>query len=280
MTRKLSIILIALIILIVLAITYILLTNNIDNNTNIDDGTDSKYTFKATVLQVTGSTLLVEPKEEEEVRKSSDKISVNMYGINNVPELGEGDIVLISYNGLIMESYPAQLVADKIVKLEDKIAEIKEDSKKLSLFKALIDDIMKQDSALNEPFGFIAINFDSIINPNKDNISEKDLAKYNKLYKIDDEEKGYIISYCEQYTNDIKDSNFDKLKEEGLFNEKELHIENGILIYAGNIKNVKEDSIEIEFAKYRGGLGAIFSKYKATYSDGKWNLEIIEMAIA
>lgn len=71
---------------------------------------DSKYYFDATVLE-TGTTILVEPFEEAQERKSSDKIyvSTNVSGEQAVPELKVGDEVRIYYDGLIMETYPAQI---------------------------------------------------------------------------------------------------------------------------------------------------------------------------
>ncbi len=71
---------------------------------------DSKYYFDATVLE-TGTPILVEPFEEAQERKSSDKIyvSTNVSGEQAVPELKVGDEVRIYYDGLIMETYPAQI---------------------------------------------------------------------------------------------------------------------------------------------------------------------------
>lgn len=71
--------------------------------------------FEATVLGVTEHTLLVEPLADEEERKSSDRISVGTDRISEedslaaLAEVREGDVVEIGYDGIIMESYPAQL---------------------------------------------------------------------------------------------------------------------------------------------------------------------------
>lgn len=65
--------------------------------------------FKALILEINGDSVLVEPLEGEDERRSSDKISFSKSGLD---DLGEpGDTVSITYGGEIMESYPAQLVA-------------------------------------------------------------------------------------------------------------------------------------------------------------------------
>lgn len=67
--------------------------------------------FQATVLEVHENTILVEPSEGEEIRKSADRISVSLDVISTeeVPQLEEGAQVSIVYNGDVLESYPAQI---------------------------------------------------------------------------------------------------------------------------------------------------------------------------
>lgn len=67
--------------------------------------------FLATVLELKGTTALVEPLEGEAERKSSDRISLV------IPEQGPvsvqiGDVMKIHYDGQIMESYPAKIQAE------------------------------------------------------------------------------------------------------------------------------------------------------------------------
>ncbi len=71
--------------------------------------------FCATVLEANKFTLLVEPFEGEEIRRSADKIEVPiahlslLYPTPAVPELYEGDQVWIQYSGEVQETYPARL---------------------------------------------------------------------------------------------------------------------------------------------------------------------------
>ncbi|MGN1270181.1 MAG: DUF3221 domain-containing protein [Clostridia bacterium] len=86
------------------------------NTTNKYDTEYTEYSsFVGTVLEETTKYMIVEPNEDEEERKSSDKIVVN-YGTDHIDYLyGVGRKVIINYSGGIMESYPAQINTDNIL---------------------------------------------------------------------------------------------------------------------------------------------------------------------
>lgn len=65
-------------------------------------------TFVAKILQISGNAVVVEPVEGEPERRSADQISFNKADLE---QLGEqvGSVVEITYDGLIAESYPAQI---------------------------------------------------------------------------------------------------------------------------------------------------------------------------
>ena len=78
--------------------------------------------FKATVLE-NNDSLMVEPQKDTSEINSSDKIVVHttnakIYDANGdeilVSKIEAGEIVQITYNGMIAESYPAQISAAKI----------------------------------------------------------------------------------------------------------------------------------------------------------------------
>ena len=72
--------------------------------------------FIGTVLEETTKYMVVEPNEDEEERKSADKIMVS-FGTDHKDYLfGIGRKVLITYNGEIKETYPAQISSDEISK--------------------------------------------------------------------------------------------------------------------------------------------------------------------
>lgn len=75
--------------------------------------------LKATILDVTENEIIVEPCENEWELKSADKITVGITDISEdiKSELKEGVTVLIGYNGILMESYPAQIIAEYGIEL-------------------------------------------------------------------------------------------------------------------------------------------------------------------
>ena len=66
-------------------------------------------TFMASVLEVHEGYLLVEPLEGEAVRGSADRITVSTGQLEDLPALEAGDVVTVAFDGVVMESYPAQL---------------------------------------------------------------------------------------------------------------------------------------------------------------------------
>lgn len=77
---------------------------------------EEQYEFVGTIIGAYDRSILVEPDEGTNERKSSDKISMGITrptsGINDFYVVGNK--VKITYNGMIMESYPAQIIATKI----------------------------------------------------------------------------------------------------------------------------------------------------------------------
>lgn len=71
------------------------------------------YSFFAKVIQSGEKYIIVEPVEGSNERKSSDKISIGL-GENNDVIYPVGANVKITYDGMIMETYPAQINVIKI----------------------------------------------------------------------------------------------------------------------------------------------------------------------
>lgn len=78
---------------------------------------ENETSFKATVVEINENSVMVKPLEGESELKSSDKIIFNTINLEK-PDLKLGDIVNITYNGEIMESYPAQIEVTKLELLE------------------------------------------------------------------------------------------------------------------------------------------------------------------
>ena len=77
---------------------------------------EEQHEFIATVIEATDNSIVVDPDAGTNERKSSDKISMKITrptsGVNDF--YVKGNKVKITYNGVIMESYPAQIIATKI----------------------------------------------------------------------------------------------------------------------------------------------------------------------
>lgn len=73
----------------------------------------NEKSFFGKVVETEISYIIVEPNEGEDIRNSSDKISIGL-GEQNDALYEVGTNVKITYDGNIMESYPAQIKATKI----------------------------------------------------------------------------------------------------------------------------------------------------------------------
>ena len=73
--------------------------------------------FRAKVLEVYDGTALVEPLEGEQERNSADQFHISLQHLKDLPEIQEGDIVEIVYDGLIQETYPCRITGTIAVKV-------------------------------------------------------------------------------------------------------------------------------------------------------------------
>ena len=74
----------------------------------------AETTFGATVLEVHDGWLLVEPLEGEDILASADRFMVSLAGVEEIPDLEAGVEVAVTFDGMIRESYPAQITATGI----------------------------------------------------------------------------------------------------------------------------------------------------------------------
>ena len=77
-----------------------------------------EFAFNATILEINGNSVIVEPHEDEPERSSASRIS---FGTSELPNIDAkvGDFVKVIYTGGIMESYPAQVNAVKWEKAKE-----------------------------------------------------------------------------------------------------------------------------------------------------------------
>ncbi|MBO5179004.1 MAG: hypothetical protein J6B87_01470 [Clostridia bacterium] len=155
----------------------------------------------------------------------------------------------------------------------------KEEEKKITkyiqMYLNLLDDIMEKDSALNNDAEFISVDVESLDKEYMD----PEIKGTTRVFDIGKEDEQIILGYMKKYHDNIKSDNFEELKAQGEFDEKNLVLD-GILIYVSNIEIVSEDNFLISMVKYRSGLGAIFPEYSVKYINGSWEIDVVSMAIS
>ena len=87
-------------------------TNN-NNEYNQTTNEQKEYSFFGKVIESNTNNIIVEPNENEEIRKSEDKIYIELEE-NNDAIYKVGTNVKITYNGEIIDSYPAKVKATNI----------------------------------------------------------------------------------------------------------------------------------------------------------------------
>ena len=133
----------------------------------------------AKVIESNGNTIIVEPNEDEEIRKSSDKIAIGL-GEHNDALYMVGTGVKVTYDGIIMETYPAQINATKIeIKLADNFEIFFNEKQPIDSYK--IYTILEKNKADN--YNYTIYGYDGIVNIKIDDkdYSLKDALLQNKI---------------------------------------------------------------------------------------------------
>lgn len=211
--------------------------------------------FEAEVIE-TGERLLVAPDKESTEYTSSDRIAAAISEAQILDEqkhetdmdrILPGDRIRISYDGLIAESYPAQITADMI--------EIVGHNKLIDGFLALIDDVYQEDSGLNHDITMIAF----------------DTTGWAVLSGTETET--ILVSVKAEYGLEIVIGTFDELAEQGLIDKENLIFEKGILIEIKEIEISKDrNKISGSVKKWRSGKGAIGWVSEAELKEDGWNI--------
>lgn len=183
-----------LIIVIGIVATYKLIENNVTNREefkfkveNISsnpvetvNNEQNEKSFFGKVIESDASYIIVEPNEDEEERKSADKIFIGLEEYNDALYI-VGTNVKITYDGTIMEGYPAQIKATKI---EVKSTESFEISFK---YRQPIDSYNKVypilDKAKTNKYDYTIYAYDGIVNIRIDgkDYSLKEALSENKI---------------------------------------------------------------------------------------------------
>lgn len=215
-------------------------------DTSLKDNDDIEHqVFAADVIETEEDRVLVSPDIDSTEATSSDKIFVGLSKIKELSELKAGDRIKIFYDGLIAESYPAQITADKI--------EVTGHNHIIDGFFSIIDDIYQEDSALNHNITMIA--FDT---------GKLDILSKTELDTI-------LAMVGKEYELEVIRGTFDELAEQGLIDKEKLYFEDGVLIEIKNVEiNEDKNKITCSISKWRSGKGAIGWDANAIFDDGDW----------
>lgn len=240
--------------------------NNNDDTNNSKDTKDDNIDYEVFMAQVTRSEegLLISPDKDTAPYSSSDRISLATKDAEIIDDKGNlvdidmlkpGDRIKVSYNGIIAESYPAQITANKVELIGHNYV--------IDGFLALTHDIYQEDSGLNGGISMIAF----------------DTTEWTMLSKIETEIILELVK--KKYELEVVEGTFDELAEQKLIDKDNLYFESGILIEIKDIEiNKDKDKIECSIKKWRSGLGAIGWDAKAKLDKDTWEIRRENMWIS
>ena len=209
-------------------------------------------TFDAKVMKRTGDSLLL--------GDLGDTVGSIFYLHTDDDTIKAGDTVEVTFNGIVMESYPLQL-GDPSFKLKEQGTSL------LPMLEELYHELWERDRLLNEDLNVIAVNFDKI-----SVISDIEKEALRKI--LDD----YMYS---NHDISVIESNFEKLKEENLLKpygdiENAYHFPDGLLISFESREDTSlpVTSFTMSITKWRSPLGAYGINIIANLDGNEWKYEI------
>lgn len=82
--------------------------------------TQVEYSFCGTITQIEENLFFVKPDENEEIRKSADLIMVQKLKIDTNVKFEIGERIKVTYDGNVLETYPAQINAINYEEISEK----------------------------------------------------------------------------------------------------------------------------------------------------------------
>ena len=177
---------------IILALTCIICLAACDNKSGKDfDKPTDQHQFDATILEIHDNYFLVEPGAGMDELKSADKIEVSTQNADKSVEWKVGDLVLITYDGVILETYPARL--NQVYKVEKGTLKFTEDETQPGGTPA---DETFDITVSYANWGELNEIYSKALNIDKMAISS---VRHLPIYKFD------TLAELEQFKNDVKD---------------------------------------------------------------------------
>lgn len=198
---------------------------------SIKNETDDIHSFKGTIIECEQNSMIVRPNDNEDEYKSSDKFRVEY--VNGFNSCNVGDKVKITYEGMINESYPAQIGTTKIE------LETVEQNDVLKKINSIVENGPITSS---NPFDYIKASqttYDELLaNP-----EETFKYAFNDLVQSDENNKSSLVNYieallCSQINTNFKydfESASDYLKNYKEFLSKDNYTYNEYDLYAKSV---------------------------------------------
>lgn len=166
-----------------------------------------------------------------------------------------GMTVEVTFNGMVLESYPGQIYASKIevISREDDL---------VSLYMDILKQIYENDEGLNGDITMIAVDLSKADNLSK---GEKDAILY----------QAWLL-----FGMEVIPGTYEELKEQGYLSSDGLYFPEGILLKIETLE-VGTDNFQFAASKWRSGTGAIFfMDCRAEKKEGKYTFELGGFAIS
>lgn len=252
--------------------------NNIDINTNDETASSHETTTQPSISNdnshVTSAEVMkakiIEAKENHLLIIDLDSSVNSLYTISpSVPvienkELLAGAIIEIGYDGLVLESYPAQIAN------ADYINVLQYDDDLVGLYKKVFAELL-YDDLLESTDSIHVIAFD-----------------LSKTENISDVEKNALLYVMWNLTGtETRLATFDELVAEGLIKEDKInedtsfhYFKNGILISL-ELYNIDENNFKFNAKKWRGSLASYdFVDCHAEKIDHTWSYTVGSVRIS
>ena len=235
---------------------------DIDNNpADSPDENAETAIFKGKVAGMVGESALIIPLAED------TSSSLYLLPLMNIALSGPnaeidsslikpGAVVEISYDGTIMESYPAQFGAATSLRV------VKEEGDLVGLYLNVLCDLYDVDPGLNDGISILAFDLNAA-----ENLSAA-------------EKSALLYMAGAEYGLETMAGTFDELCEIGLIDKEALYFESGLLV-SFSVQDNGETSFSFSADKWRGGLGAyFFTDCKAKLNGTSWSYTIGGQAIS
>lgn len=170
--------------------------------------------------------------------------------------LEAGQTVDIGFNGLIRESFPAQIGADDYIKITAQGDDL------VGLYQRVLAELWNVDQGLNSDIDLLAFDL-------------------SKLTNLSDSEKSALVWLVSgEHGLGSVTGTFEELSEQGYINKEKLFFEKGLL-FEFDLAEVKDDSFMFNVRKWRGGTGAyFFQDCKAEKTTDGWQYTVGSQAIS